>query len=110
MRRQWFTTGMCLALLAAAPAFVPAAVADDRPAASVDDARAKDGFTATVLERRSGSLTLQKENGEVEILSFDDPGLTVKIDKDVAKGSHVRVTEERTSMSRTLTVKLAPAS
>jgi hypothetical protein len=112
MRRHGFMTGTCLAILAAlavAPGFAVSAPASDK-ATVVDDAHAAGGFVATVLERKGGSLTLQKENGEVEFLSFDEPGLTVKIDKAVAKGSRVRVTQESTSMSRTLTVHLLPAN
>lgn len=103
MRRLGLTLGICLVLLAAAPGFTA-------PAQAADDSRAAGTFVATVLERTGGALTLQKEGGEVMFLSFDEPGLTVKIDKAVAKGSRVKVTEESTSMSRTLIVQLAPAN
>ncbi|HVO52181.1 MAG TPA: hypothetical protein VMV60_14395 [Thermoanaerobaculia bacterium] len=107
MRRHWLTMGTCLALLAAAPGFAASAPAGDKNAAAVDDSSASRGFLATVLERKSAELTLQKDGGEVVFLSFNEPGLTVQIDRAVTKGSRVRVTEESTSMSRTLIVKLA---
>jgi hypothetical protein len=101
---------MCLALLTAAPGFAVSAPAGDKNATAVDDSRAAGSFIATVLERKSAELTLQKENGEVMFLSFNEPGLTVQIDRAVAKGSRVKVSEESTSMSRTLVIQLAPAN
>ena len=92
MRLNGLMVGTCLALLAAAPVLAAPAPASDKNATHVDDSTAAKSFVATVLERKGGSLTLQKEGGEVMFLSFDEPGLTVKIDKDVVKGSRVQVT------------------
>ncbi len=110
MRRHWITMGACLAFLAAAPGFAVPSPAGDKGATAVDDSRSDGSFVATVLERKSAELTLQKDNGEVVFLSFNEPGLTVQIDRAVTKGSRVKVTEESTSMSRTLIVQLAPAN
>ena len=67
-------------------------------------------FTATVLERKDGSVTLQRESGTVEILSMDDPGISLRIGKGVEKGSRVKVTEERTGSSRTFTIEILPGA
>lgn len=70
-------------------------------------------YEATVLERKDGSLTLQRDGGEVVILSLDDPGLNLHVDRDVVKGSRVEVSEEKSTnakSSRTVDVKLAAAS
>lgn len=110
MRLNGLMVGTCLALLAAAPVLAAPAPASNNNATHVDDSTAAKTFVATVLERKGGSITLQKEGGEVMFLSFDEPGLTVKIEKDVLKGSRVKVTQESTSMSRTLIVQLAPTN
>ncbi len=64
----------------------------------------------TVLERKSGEIRIRTDNNEVQIITFDDPGLTVKIDPHVAQGSRVKVTEQVISGLRTLTIELAPGS
>ncbi len=104
MKLRILAAAACLVLLAA-PGLVFAASAQ-----ASDEARADKSFVATVLEITGGSMTLKKESGEVLFLSYDEPGLTVKIDKGVEKGSKVKVSVEATSMSRTLIVQLLPAS
>ena len=106
MRLRLFAAAACLALLTAAPGFA----ANGQNAPATDDSRADKSFVATVLDTTGGSMTLKKETGEVLFLSYDEPGLTVKIDKGVVKGSRVKVSVESTSMSRTLFIQLAPAS
>lgn len=110
MRGRGLAKAACFVLLSSGPLLIAIpASGGDEPVAHGDDSSSRSpSFVATVLERTGASLTLKRESGEVEILSFDDPGLTVRIDRDVVKGARVRVTEEKTSMSRTLTVQVAP--
>ncbi len=64
-------------------------------------------FNATVLDLEPGAIKLERDGGAVEIISFGDAGLNIDIDRHVAIGSKVTVTERVTSGSRSLTVRLA---
>ena len=46
----------------------------------------------------------------MEILSLDDPGISLRIDKGVEKGSRVKVTEEDAGSTRTFTIRFLPAA
>ena len=109
MRMGWLAKAAGFVILSAGPLLV-AIPAVGREDASESAAGAhENSYMATVLDRKGGSLTLKKESGDVEILSLDDSGLTMRIERGVEKGSRVKVTEEATSNSRTVIVQLAPA-
>ena len=67
-------------------------------------------ITGTVVERESGQINIKRDTGELDIITFNEPGLTVRVDAKVVKGSRVKVTEQLTSQSRSLTIELAPAN
>jgi hypothetical protein len=111
MRFRGLAKAACFVLLSSGPLLVSIAASERGEAAANADESASQSYFGTVLEWKDGSLTLKRESGEVEILSLDDSGLNLRVDRDVVKGSRVKVTEEKTtSTSRTLTVQLAPAS
>jgi len=101
-----------------AVAFVAAAALLTAPSArSADEKSHQDSWDSntrvvmgTVLEKSSGEVKVKTDSGELRIITFDEPGLTVKIDKSIVKGSRVKVTELVTSQSRTLTIEPAPAN
>ena len=113
MRCRWLAKGTFFVFLSGLPLLVAIpATGRDETATNLTESKSS-SYVATVLERKDGSLTLQREGGEVVILSLDDPGLNLHVDRDVVKGSRVQVSEEKSTnanSSRTVDVKLAPAS
>jgi hypothetical protein len=114
MRGRWLAKGALFVFLSAGPLLVaiPAAGRDEAAAKSADASPDPANYVATVLDRKSGSLTLQRDGGEVVILSLDDSGISLHVDRGVVKGSRVQVIEEKSTNAtsvRTLDVKLAPS-
>jgi hypothetical protein len=66
--------------------------------------------TGTVLEKGADHINIKRDSGELDVITYDEPGLTVKVDSKVVMGSRVKVTEHRTGNSRALTVELEPAN
>lgn len=113
MRCRGLVKGALFVFLSAGPLLVAIpATGRDETGTRVAESKSS-SYEATVLERKDGSLTLQRDGGEVVILSLDDPGLNLHVDRDVVKGSRVEVSEEKSTnakSSRTVDVKLAAAS
>ncbi len=113
MKSRSLAKGALFVLLCAAPLLVaiPASGGSESAESVADQGSQEPGFAATVLERKDGSVTLQRDGGAgVEILSLDDPGIALRIDKGVEKGSRVKVTEEDAGSTRTFTIRLLPAA
>jgi hypothetical protein len=110
MRMGWLAKAAGFVVLSAGPLLVAIPAVGREDASESAAATRGTNYIATVLDRKGGSLTLQKEGGEVEIFSLDDSGLTLRIERGVEKGSRVKVTEETTTTSHTVIVQLAPAS
>lgn len=112
MKFGWLKKGALFVVLCASPLLVAIPASGGAESAkSADDSSARTPtFTATVLEKKDGSVTLQRESGAVEILSLDDSGISLRIGKGVEKGSRVRVTEERTGSTRTFTIEALPGA
>ena len=111
MKSRWLAKGALFVVLSGVPLLVaiPATGGDEGSTSLADSSSSS--YVATVLERKDGLLKLQRDGGEIVILSLDDPGLSLRIDRDVVKGSRVTVSEEKTSSSsRTLTVHRAPSN
>ena len=109
MKGGWLATGGLFVLLSAGPLFlaIPASAGSETPKNVADsDSRSK-SFTATVVDRKGGSVTLKRDGGGgLEILSDGDFAISLRIDKDVREGSRVKVTEEDTGSTRTFTIRL----
>ena len=113
MKGGWLAKGGLFVLLSAGPLLlaIPASGGSEIPKSVADPGSQSPGYTATVVDRKDGSITLKREGGDgVEILSLDDPGISLHIGKGVEKGSRVRVTEEDTGSMRTFTIRLLPAA
>ncbi len=113
MKCGWLVKGGLFVLLSAGPLLVaiPASGGSEMPRSVADPDSRTPSFTATVLERKDGSVTVQRDGGGgVEILSLDDPGISLRIDKGVEKGSRVKVTEEDAGSTRTFTIRFLPAA
>jgi hypothetical protein len=110
MSMGWLAKATGFVVLSAAPLLIAIPAVGREDASESVAERDATRYVATVLDRKSGSLTIKKESGEVEIFSLDDSGLTLRVERGVEKGSRVKVTEETTTSSHTVIVQLAPAS
>jgi hypothetical protein len=121
MQVRWLTAGLFAALLGGGSLLLGGPDKDkamtpekrttaQEPVASNEPADASTRvMKGTVVDLKGMSLTLRRDTGEFEFFTLDDPGLTLKIDPGVKKGSKVKVTEKVTSGSRWLSVELTAA-
>ena len=87
MRMGWLAKTAGFLVLSAAPLLVAIPAVGREDASESVAATHGSNYIATVLDRKGGSLTLQKEGGEVEIFSLDDAGLTLRNERSGEKGS-----------------------